>query len=142
MALTLGSNTKVALTTLQTITTAATSWATVGSVLSSGCIDDLIVMAVIDINDTKDLRFKVQGSDTEAFTVAYELPIITAGASASKAEVQYVELNVDADQNILLPFNIGGVCKFARVQFQCSTVGASPAVMTLNVMQSGVVSHK
>lgn len=135
MALTrLENNKPVEVVSAATIGTAAASWVTVATI-PSGNIDGIAVILKVDINDTQNFRVRAVGLLSETATDEYALPIATAGAADVKVEDEYFELNVDADQNIIVPINLGGACPFAKIQYSAGVVGASPAIITMHLMK-------
>ena len=77
--------------------TLGTGWATIGTAFETAGARFLNAFVDLTVNSSTDPRFRLQGL-YESGGSAYALPITTASASVLKAEDEYVEFNVDADQ--------------------------------------------
>lgn len=70
----------------------------------------------LDIGSDTNIRIRALGKHASSATEEYVLPILTVSASDIKAESEYVELNVDADQKIILTVDTKGVIPFVQWQ--------------------------
>lgn len=79
----------------------------------------------VDINDTLNPQIRLLAKHTSAGTDEYSLPIATVGASDIKVEVEYIELNVDADQKVTLSWEIARSLPYVQFQIKAGTAGAT-----------------
>ena len=102
------------------------SWADLGSELVVKGARAIGLWVTLDINDTVNPRVRALVKHTAAGTEEYLLPIRTVGASAVLVEDEYVEFNVDADQLMLLSWDLDGLVPVVQFQIQAGTAGVSP----------------
>lgn len=107
------------------------AWADLGPVVIAGDYDLLALWLKITINDTLDFQVRVIGSNIEAFTDSYVLPISDI-SSATKIglSAQVFELSSDATQNMIIPMAISDAVPFIKFQIQALTPGVTPASVT------------
>lgn len=79
----------------------------------------------VDINNTNNPQVRVLAKHTANHASEFSLPILTVGASDVKVEEHYIEFNVDADQKVLLSFDLDRVIPYIQVQIKAGTVGAT-----------------
>ena len=93
----------------------------------------IVLYAKIDINDTVNPRFKILAKHTYEGADKYVIPhstIISANTTAEATNENYVELDSDTDQNIVMIIpNLYGADSI-QVQIYAGTAGASPGLVT------------
>lgn len=105
---------------------ATASWANIGPVINCEGSDSVGIFLNMIIGTDLNFRVRAIGRLT-ATGDDYLLPIRTASASDVKVEGQYIELNVDADQKIILEVETDQIVPFIQMQIQVGTVGGGPA---------------
>lgn len=100
------------------------NWADLGTELTVGGARFIGLYAELDINGSTNARVRVLAKHTSAGANEYVLPIRTVGASDVKVEDEYVEFNVDADQLMLLSWNLDGLMPYVQFQVMAGAVGA------------------
>ena len=101
------------------------SWVDIGSEIQTEGYRNLLLWLNVDINDTNNPRIRILAKRAYGGTDEYVLPIKTIGTSDVKVEDEYIELNDDADQKIVLSWNLDNLMPVVQVQIQAGTVGAS-----------------
>ena len=103
-----------------------TAWGTVGTAFQTAGARSIGAFIDVTVNDSQDMRFRLQGQRTASGS-AYSLPI--SGVSNDRVSVQpeYFELAQDADQLVLLGWELGGVVPYSRLQIQVSSAGSTAA---------------
>jgi len=101
------------------------SWADLGDELDVEGAHFIGLFVNLDINDSANARVRLLAKRTSAGTDEYVLSIRTVGASDVKVEDEYVEFNGDADQKMLLSWDLDGLVPFAQFQVQVGTVGST-----------------
>lgn len=104
---------------------AAPNWADLGSEIQTDGYNWLKLWLQVDINNTLNARVRVLEKTALAGTLEYTQIIETVGTSDVKTEQQYYEINVDADQNIVILVELRNTCPVVQVQIQAGTVGAT-----------------
>lgn len=99
------------------------NWAQLGSEIDMRGYNTLLLYGVLDINDSTNARIRVVGRHTSLGT-DYPVAIETVSSSDIKVEAEYIEFNVDADQNMILKVKTDGI-PYVAVQIQAGAVGAS-----------------
>lgn len=79
----------------------------------------------VDINDSLNVRLRVVALPSDGSADEYNLPILSVNAAVVRAEAEFVELNVDADQKIVLSFPTVDQVPIIKVQVMAGTVGAT-----------------
>lgn len=100
------------------------AWASVGEELYVQGARRLALWAQIDINDSTDVRFRLRARLTTAGT-EYVLPIRTVSPGVVAIEDEYVELTDDADQNIVISWDLDGLAAYVLVETMAGAVGAA-----------------
>ena len=108
--------------------TLGTAWATVGSAFKLSGARHLSAWVDVTINSSVNPRFRLQGQLTSSGS-AYSMAIATASASSIAVEDEYVELNVDADQRVVLEWDLAGVYPFGLFQACVGTAGGTAATL-------------
>lgn len=111
---------------LSSATALGTAWADIGTAIAVGGAHFISAWVDVDINNSTNPRFRLVGQ-TASGGSAYTLPIQTVGASAVSVEDEYYELNVDADQKMVLTWEPRGAVPFVKFQAQVGTAGGTPA---------------
>jgi hypothetical protein len=98
-------------------------WVDLGSQLLLEGAQRLGVYINLDINGSTNARVRLvarhaTGGDDHV------LPIRTVAAAVVTVEDEFIEFNVDADQLMLLSWDLDGLVQFAVVQVQAGAVGA------------------
>lgn len=110
--------------TAQVVTAA---WMAVGSPVSVGYFDKMIVRPSVTINSSNNVRFRIIERLAAVTGGTFYVPTIeTVGASEVKVEDRYYELNDDSNQNPIIEFKVQGL-EFVELQTQAGTVGATGA---------------
>lgn len=82
------------------------------------------VYLTLDINDSTNARVRLLTRHTSG-GVLHVLPILTVAADAVTVQDRYYEFNDDADQSMVLPWELDGTVGFVVVQVQTGVVGAN-----------------
>ena len=101
------------------------SWADLGDELDVEGVRTIGLYLTLDINDSLNARVRLVALHTSGGT-EHVMPIRTVNASDLTVEDEYVEFTDDADQSIMLPFEIYAVCPCVKFQVQAGTAGVSP----------------
>ena len=110
---------------ISTPLTLTSSFQDIGDVIVVGDHDLAALWVNLDINDSSAIQFRAVGSDTEAFTVSYNLPTQDITASLTSVEAQLIQLTNDLDQKIILPFSISDAIPFIKFQVKATSVGST-----------------
>lgn len=91
------------------------TWQNLGQEINCKGVNTIALWVDVDINGSTDVSFQaltrlVSGGD------AYEFPIKTISSSKVSIEDEDIELNVDADQKVVIEFSLNGIVPY--VQFQ------------------------
>lgn len=120
-------------TPIESIITASqevtSAWVDIGTLIEMGDFDSINAFISIDINDSQNVRFKVNGLIDDAPTKEYEFVSKTISSGITLVEGNYFELNKDADIDFVISFDVLG-CQYAQIQVQAGTVGSSPCLIT------------
>lgn len=103
------------------------SWVDLGVELTLGGASYVGLYVELDINLSTNARVRLLAKHATAHADEFTLPIRTVGASDVKVEDEYVEFNTDADQKMLLSWDLDGVVLFGQFQVQAGTVGGTAA---------------
>ena len=102
------------------------SWADLGAEIDTNGAKVIGLWATLDINDTNNARVRVLAKHTSAGAEEYQLPIRTVSASDVKIDAEYIEFNSDADQLMVVSFDLDCVVPYVQFQVTAGTAGASP----------------
>lgn len=102
--------------------TTTTSWKNAGAVIDMRGYTTLILYMTIDINTTVDFRLRALGKIT-AVTGEYPFTIETISSTDIKTAPEYIEINSDADQSLILKIETDGV-PYIQIQYQAGTAGS------------------
>ncbi len=100
------------------------SWADLGWEIDTRGADTVGLFVVLDINDSSNARVRALAKHTEGGE-EYSLPIRTISSTDVKIDIEYIEFNLDADQNLIISFQLDNVVPFVQFQIQAGTVGAT-----------------
>lgn len=108
------------------------SWADLGPEIALSGYTRLTVWLAVDINDGYNVRARCLGKHTAASALEYVMPILkpnttTDGYFAIYAEDEYIELNDDVDQNMILTWTVDNTIPYVQIQVMAVTPGAGPA---------------
>lgn len=101
------------------------SWVNIGSEFKVQGFRKMALWLDIDINDTTGARVRVLVKRATAGASAeYSLPtaVVTASDDAITANIQ--ELSSDADQQIVLKYDLDNLFVYVQVQIEAAVVGA------------------
>lgn len=107
------------------------TWEDLGAEINTSGTDSIGLFLKMTIGTDSNFRIRAVGKLTPAGADDYPLPIRTVSSSDIKIEAEYSELNVDADQNIILEATIDQLVPIIQFQVQVGTVGAGPAHATV-----------
>jgi len=103
------------------------TWADLGDKLFVAGARSLGLWLDLDINNSQNARVRLLAIwEDDAAADEYVLPIRTVGASDVKVEDEYIEFNVDADQKMLLSWDLDGLVPRVQVQVMAGVLGAAP----------------
>ncbi len=106
------------------------SWVDYGDEIGTDGFDSLGLWLNININDTKDARFRAlakhtRGGDTHLLPINVETPsVVNVGD-------EYSEIINDVDARRVVSFTLDKIIPFVQIQIQAGTVGA-PVGQILN----------
>ena len=119
----LGIGPKTLLAAAQNLTTA---WVNLGAQLDTRGVRAVALYLTVDINDGANVRVRAMAAHALAGT-EHTLAIKTVAASAIAIEAEYLEFNVDTDQDMMITWDIAGVVPYTQFQVQAGTAGATAA---------------
>jgi len=102
------------------------SWKDFGSEVSSGGYNVFGLWTDLDINDSVNARIRLLASHTTG-GATYLIPIRTVAASSVSVEGEYIEFNVDEDQQMLLSWDLDRLVPYIQIQVQVGTVNTTAA---------------
>ena len=104
-----------------------TGWADLGSEYQLGGARTCALYARVDINTSTNVRVRFLAKHASAHADEFVLPIRTVSASDVKVEDEYLEFNVDADQNMILSADLDGCVLYGQWQVQAGALGDTAA---------------
>lgn len=110
-------------------TPVTSGWENLGNEYHLAGVSNVGLYVSLTINDSTDVRFRLNALHTSGGT-AYAMPIATASGTDVAVQAHYFELESDADQDIMLMLDLGGVVNYGRWQVEAGTVGGTPAQIT------------
>lgn len=107
------------------------AWVDIGPnpVIDTQGYSELFVYVVLDINDSTDVRIKGVALTAAAGLDEFDFPTEAVSATEVKVTSQYIEFDTDADQNMVLRFDVGAV-PFIKLQVEAGAVGATAGALT------------
>lgn len=106
------------------------SWQDVGEMINLMDVRSLALWLKLDINDSLDFRVRFLGSNTEAGTDLYEVPILEVTPTKVNVAPEFFEFSNDLDQNVILSIPSVDQILFGKFQVQVGTVGATAGQLT------------
>lgn len=79
-----------------------------------------------DINDAQNIRVRALAKHTSAGDDEYNLPILTVSSSDVKVEPEYIELNTDANQLLVISVSCDNIIPYVQFQVSAGVAGATP----------------
>jgi hypothetical protein len=101
------------------------SWADLGDEQRTGGYRWVGLWVTVDINDSNDVRIKALAKHASGGTEEYSLPIKTVSAGSIAVQDEYFELTDDADQKVLLTWELDYLVPYVQFQVEAGTVGAT-----------------
>lgn len=118
----------------QILTATFTKLSTGGLDIPNTLLYSFITLALdITINDSKDVQIKPFFEDDSDL---YQFPLETIKKSSVTIVPQFVELDNDVDQLIMVEFELDNTIDLVQIQVRVDTPGATPAV--INKAQFGL----
>lgn len=110
------------------------AWADAGAELAVMGYTFLAVWIYVDVNDSQNVRIRALAKHTAAGADEYSFPIKATDTSGTpynvKIEGDYCELNVDADQRILLIYPLYNCVPYIQMRVMAEVAGATPGTVT------------
>ena len=113
------------------------AWVDMGGILDVRGAGNIGLYVNLDINNSTDCRVRLIALHTDGGD-EYVVPIYTVTAGAVNVQDQYHEFSDDADQNMLLEWELKGIVPFAQFQIQCAVVGATAGQIDAANVVTGV----
>ncbi len=104
------------------------NWADLGSEIDTDGYNWMKLFLQVDKNNSLNIRIRVLEKTTDDGAIEYTQVIETVGASDTKLEDHYYELNVDGadqDENIAILIELRNTVPVVQVQVMAGTVGAT-----------------
>lgn len=105
--------------------TFSTTWIDLGPELLVAPASEIGLWLNVTISDTQNARVRALAKHTGAGADEYVLPILTESASAINVQDEYVELDDDADQKMILFWPTKRVLVYVQFQISAGTVGTT-----------------
>lgn len=105
------------------------AWADMGDELRVQGVRFLVLWLQVTVNGSTNMRFRILAKTEEDGAIEYSLPIETDAAAVITIEPRFVELNNDADQNIVLGWELAGAAPWIQFQIQVGALGAPAATV-------------
>lgn len=80
----------------------------------------------LDINDSTNVRIRALGKLYENATLEYNFPIRTVSSAVVTVDDEFIEFDVDADQQMILEVETNGLVPILQFQVQAGVAGAAP----------------
>lgn len=100
------------------------AWADLGPVIDVRDTETLSLWLNLDINNSTNVRVRMVGLKTADAADFYLMPIKTVNAAVVNVNQEYYELDVDADQKIVLAFSTFDLLPFVKFQVMAGVLGA------------------
>ena len=101
------------------------AWADVGEEINAAGMDSIGIFVKLVIGTAGDVNFRIRAvGRLVSAGDEYALPIRTVSSSDVKVEPEYVEFNLDADQNIVLEIPTDQLIPIVQLQCEVGTAGA------------------
>jgi hypothetical protein len=102
-----------------------TAWADLGSELTLSGAHYVGLYLTLDINLSTNARVRLLAKHSSAHADEFVLPIRTVGVSSIGVNAEYNEFSADADQKVLLSWDLDGVVTYGQFQVQTGTAGGT-----------------
>jgi len=102
------------------------AWADLGAELLVAGASSIALWANFDINDSTNVRVRLLAKHASAGADEYVLPIRTVGTSSVLVEDEYIEFNDDADQKMVISWDLNGLVPYIQFQVMAEVAGATP----------------
>lgn len=113
------------------------AWADLGGEIGTSGVRFFGLWLNVDINDANNPRIRLLAKHTESHADEFSLPIHTVGTSDVKVEDEYLELNVDADQKLMVSWELDRLVPFVQVQVMAGVAGATPGQIDAALVTMG-----
>ena len=101
-------------------------WVDLGAEQNMASYTRCAVWINLDINDSTNARIRALAKVEGNATREYVLPIRVVGAGDVKVRAEYIEFDTDADQQMILEVDTGGLIPIVQFQIQTGVAGAAP----------------
>lgn len=101
------------------------NWADLGAELHVAGAKAVGLWVTLDINDSTNARVRLLAKWESGGSDEYVLPVRTVSSSDVKVEDEYAEFNDDADQSVLLSWDLDGLVPYVQFQVQAGAVGVA-----------------
>lgn len=119
------------LTSNQTLTA---GWVNLGAEINCEGALSIALWIDLDVNNSTNVRIRALARNAAGGS-DYVFPIKTTYASNVKVQSEYIELDVDADQKIILETTLDGLVPFVQFQVMAEVAGV-PAGIILSANRS------
>lgn len=100
------------------------SWVALGDEIECAGYNRVGAFLKVVANNSSGMRFRVMGRYASGSTDLFPLPIKVTTSTVVLVSPEYVELAADADQNIILSWEIDNLIPYVIIQIETGTVGA------------------
>ena len=101
------------------------AWVDLGDELKVEYAQKIGLYINLDINDSVNARIRLLAKYESGGTDEYTFPIRTVSSSNVTVAAEYIEFSSDADQKMILSWDLDGLVKYIQIQVQAGTVGAT-----------------
>lgn len=105
------------------------AWVDIGRMLYVQGLGSLAFWIDVAMNDSRNLRFRVQAVPAPESINRFDIPIQTVQSDVVEIDTEFFEFQQDVDQKILFQSSLGNLVPYVQLQVQAGTVGAIPAVI-------------
>lgn len=99
------------------------SWTDLGGEIDTRKCSQVAVWLQIDVGTSTDVSVRAVGKLSAGGTLEYYLPLKTITSSEVRVEAEYIEFNVDADQNAIVGFEVDHLIPFVQIQVRDAANG-------------------
>lgn len=114
------------------------NWVDMGAELFVQGAGIIVLWVNLDINGSTNARVRLLVKRAGAGADEYVFPIITQAAATVQVEDHFYEFNVDADQLMVLPWELDGAYAWCQFQVQAGAVGAPAATIDSAYVTTGI----
>lgn len=105
------------------------AWSDLGQEIDVGSMKSLTLYLQLKINLSANMRLRIK-TKIPLTQIEYSPSFKPVTTSVDAKADEYVEFDVDADQNPQIFFDLKGCVQTVQVQIQAGTIGATPAEVT------------